>query len=79
MSDDDRMSIEGEMAKPFRVYTLDIDDKPYECVGEYETIAEVRAHRWRLDKRYKIQVPDGPKFLTRQEFGEWTKTQASGL
>lgn len=74
MSHDDRMAVEGEMAKPFRVYTLDIDDKPYECVGEYDTIAEVQAHRWRLDKRYKIQV-SGRNFLTRPEFEDWAKTQ----
>jgi hypothetical protein len=73
VSDDDRMSIDGEMAKPFRVYTTDIDNQPHECVGEYDTVAEVQAHRWRLDKRYKIQIP-GRKFLTRPEFGEWVKT-----
>ena len=73
MSDRDRrMSIEGEFAKPFRVYTTDIDDKPFACVGEYDTIAEVQSHNWRLDKRDKIQVP-GRKYLTRAEFGEWAK------
>ncbi|MFZ2155499.1 MAG: hypothetical protein WAV72_05180 [Bradyrhizobium sp.] len=71
---DDRMTIEGEMAKPFRVYTTDIDDKPFEVDGEYDTIAEVRSHKWRLDKCYKIQTP-GRKFLTRHEFEAWAKTQ----
>ena len=71
---DDRMTIEGELAKRFRVYTTDINDKPFERVGEYDTIAEVRARKSRLDKHYKIQTGDRT-FMTRHEFDAWAKTQ----
>jgi hypothetical protein len=67
------MKIEGERGLQFGIYTLDIDESPYERVFECETIAEVESYRWRNDKRYKIQVP-GRRYLTRSEFAAW-KTQ----
>ncbi len=67
------MEIEGEPAKRFKVFRTDIDDKPYECLAEYDTIDEVRAHRWRLDQRYRIWV--GGQFMTRAEFEAWAKEQ----
>ena len=54
MSEPETVTAEGEPVKRFRVYWCDIDYKPYECEGEYDTIAEVRAHRRRPDRRYKF-------------------------
>jgi len=55
------------------VYYADIDNKPYESEAEYETVAEVFAHLYRLDRRYKIRV--GGKYLTRDEFTKWATEQ----
>ena len=41
--------------------------------NEYDTVDGVKAHRWRLDRRYKIEV--GRKFMTRNKFEEWAKRQ----
>ena len=71
MSDGDKLKIEGERTKRFRVYRTDIDDESYECEGEYDTVDEVNAHRWRLDRHYRIEV--GRKFMTKSEFAEWAK------
>ena len=65
------MKIEGEPVKRYRVFRLDINDEPFECDGEYETLAELRTHRRRLDRRYKICV--GRKFMTDHEFEDWKK------
>ncbi|MGC2221017.1 MAG: hypothetical protein WA624_00910 [Methylocella sp.] len=67
------MEIEGAPVKRFRVYYCDINNEPHECEGEYDTIDQLNAHRWRLDRRYKIAV--GGKFLTRTEFAAWVKQQ----
>jgi hypothetical protein len=40
-------------------------NEPFEVEAEYETPAEVLAHRYRLDRRYKIRV--GGKYLTRND------------
>jgi hypothetical protein len=74
MSEPETIPVEGEWVKQFRVYWCDVDNRPYECEGEYDTIAEVRAHRFRPDRRYKIRV--GATFMTRPEFEEWAKNQA---
>jgi hypothetical protein len=63
----------GEPTKRFRVYYCDIDNNPYECEAEYDTISEVLAHRGRPDRRYKIFV--GQKIMTRAEFEAWSKDQ----
>lgn len=65
------MKIEGEMMKRFAVYRTGINEDPHEREGEYDTLEELKAHKWRLDRRYKIRV-DG-KFMTRPEFDEWAK------
>jgi hypothetical protein len=62
---------EGELAKRFRIYWCDIDNNPYDCEGEYDSTEEVRGHRFRLDRRYKIRA--NGKFYTRKEFEEWAK------
>jgi hypothetical protein len=67
------MKIEGERVKRFRVFRCDKDNHPYEIQGEYDTVAELRAHRWLADRHYKIAVAG--KFYTRPEFDEWIKTQ----
>ena len=41
------MKIEGEPSRRFKVFRTDIDDNPYECLAEYDTIEQVQAHRWR--------------------------------
>jgi len=68
------MKVEGEIGKPFGIYWLDINDHPHECEAEYETIEQVRSHRYRLDRQYKIRVR-GRKYLTRTQFEEWAKKQ----
>jgi hypothetical protein len=68
-----RTKIEGEPSKRFRVYYADIENNPYECEAEYGTVAEVFAHGYRLDRRYKIRV--GGKYLTRDEFRKWATEQ----
>ena len=50
--------------KRFGVYRCDSDGNPYECVAEYDTPAELRAHRWGLNYRYKIRI--GGKFYSRK-------------
>jgi hypothetical protein len=69
---EDAMEIEGERNKRFHVYRVDSKGDTYECLGEYDTIAEVRGHRWRMDYRYKIRVRG--KYLTRTEFEKWAET-----
>ncbi len=66
------MQIEGKKAKPFRVFTTDTDNNPHDLVAEYDTVGEVQTHKWRLDKRYKIEIR-GRKFLERREFDDWAK------
>ena len=65
------MFSEGESSKRFRIYWCDINYEPYQREAKYDTIAEVRAHRYRLDRRYKISL--GRKFVTRIEFEGWAK------
>jgi hypothetical protein len=65
------MEIEGEPTKKFRVYRTDINNEPFQCVGAYNTVAEVRAHNGRPDRRYKIEVRR--KFYTIAEFDQWVK------
>jgi hypothetical protein len=69
------MKVEGEPGKRFRVSRTDINSDPFECEGEYDTIAEVRAHRYRADRRYKISVTR--KFMTRTEFEAWARMNDS--
>jgi hypothetical protein len=57
--------IEGAPSKRFAVYRCDHDGNPYERIAEYDTPAELRAHRWRLDYRYKILI--GAKFYNRAD------------
>jgi len=63
------MKVHGERTKRFRIFRTDINDEPFECEGEYDTVAEVRAHRYRADRRYKISV--SRKFMGRTEFEAW--------
>ena len=65
------MQIEGAPPKRFHVYSCDIDNNPHAREGEYDTLEELRAHRWRLDRRYKIRVAG--KFFERKEFFAWIK------
>ena len=66
------MKIEGEPSKRFRIFRLDGDGEPSECVCEFDTVEQVR---WptRQDRRHKIRV-DG-KFMTATEFAKWAKSQ----
>jgi hypothetical protein len=66
--------VEGKAPKRFRIYRLDINGEPYESLGEYDSISEVQAHRYRQDWRYKIRV--NGKWLTRREFDAWAKEQS---
>jgi hypothetical protein len=66
--------IEGKDSKRFAVYSTDINSGLNELEAWYDTIEEVNAHPYRLDWGYKIRIP-GHRFLTRQAFGEWAKTQ----
>jgi hypothetical protein len=65
------VKIEGHIENRFKIYWCDIDNKPFEVEAEYETPAEVLAHRYRLDWHYKIRV--GGKYLTRKEFEKWAR------
>jgi hypothetical protein len=65
------MKIEGHIEKRIKIYWCDINNEPFEVEAEYETPAEVLAHRYRLDRRYKIRV--GGKYLTRDEFEKWAR------
>ena len=68
------LQIPGEPAKPFRVFRCDRNGEPYELEAEYETIAQVRAHRYRLDRTYRIYIRRRP--YTRFGFEEWAKQHA---
>lgn len=54
MSEKRHSTVEGTPSKKYRVYTSDSDGRLRELVAEYDTLEELKAHRWRLDKRYKI-------------------------
>jgi hypothetical protein len=63
-----------EPIKKFRVWLTDKDNRPYELVGEYDTVAEVRTHPWRQARRHLIEVTGKfNKFYTLSEFNEWVK------
>lgn len=68
------MRIGGEHGKRFRVFRTDIDDRPYECEAEYDSMEQVRSHRWRADRRYKISV--SRRFMTRAEFDAWARSKS---
>jgi hypothetical protein len=59
-------SVEGVPPKRFRIYRCDIDGKPFGLEGEYDSVAQVRAHRFRLDRTYLIEV--NRRFYTREAF-----------
>jgi hypothetical protein len=67
------MEAEDEPAerKRFRIFWCDIDGNPYECEAECDTADEVRSHRYRLDRLYKIRL--GRRLYTREEFEELAK------
>lgn len=69
----ERMTVEGEPGPRFHVYQCDLKGDPVICLAKYHTIAEVHAHRWRRDMRYKILVDRKP--MTMNEFLKWAKTQ----
>ena len=75
MGDGNRMTIEGEPTKRFRVWWMGENDMPYKCEGEYDTVEELNEHKWRLDRHYKIEF--GRKYITRREFSEWAKMNSS--
>lgn len=70
------MKVEGEPGKRFRVFRTDINAEPFECEGEYDTVAGVRAHRYRADRRYKIFVRR--RSMTRSEFEAWARANGPG-
>lgn len=59
-------AIPDELTKKFRVWLIDRDGGPHEAVGQYNTVAEVREHRWRHAGRHLIEV--GGTFYTLSEF-----------
>lgn len=65
------MKVEGGARQTLRAFRTDINDEPFECEGEYDTVAGVRAHRYRADRRYKISVRR--RSMTRSEFGTWAR------
>jgi hypothetical protein len=67
------MKIIDAPMKRFRIFRTDIKGDPFECEGEYDTVAELRAHKRRADRRYKISVDR--KFMTDAEFEAWAKGQ----
>jgi hypothetical protein len=69
------IEIEGNPIKRFRIYKCDSKGNPCELVAEYDSIAEVKGHRWRPDRIDKIQVIEqgSRKFLTAPEFAIWMK------
>lgn len=71
------MKVEGIPAKRFRVFRTDINDDPFECEAEYDTVTEVRSHHYRLDRRYKVSVDR--KFMTRAEFDAWAQSDPAKL
>jgi hypothetical protein len=59
--------VDGEKSKRFRVYDSDIDDRPFRCLGSFDTVAEVLTFCRRLDVRYKINVA-AREYLSLPEF-----------
>ena len=57
----------------FLVYRTNILFEPFEQEAAYDTVEQVLAHKWRLDRHYKIRVEG--KYMTRTEFREWAKGQ----
>jgi hypothetical protein len=53
-------------SKRLQVYVADRDSYPGDCVGEFDSLAELRGFRWRQDKRYWIRM-DG-RWINRTEF-----------
>jgi hypothetical protein len=58
--------VEGNSLKKFRIFRLDRDSHPYECVAEYDTRAEVHVHEFRLDWQHKIYT--NGRYYTWPEF-----------
>ncbi|MCK0207393.1 hypothetical protein MWN33_05025 [Starkeya koreensis] len=73
MRPDDIQYADDEMPKRFVVYRLDIDNRPSSVEGEYDTIEEVLAHKWRLDRSYSIRVDR--IHMNRIEFDRWVLLQ----
>lgn len=67
------MKIEGERGPRFRVYALDREGQPRECVFECDEVSELTGFRRRADQRYKWRV-DG-RYLMEAEFEAWKARQ----
>ncbi len=67
----ERPTIEGKPAKSFAIYYCDINNEPFAKEAEYDSVEEIDAHRYRLDRRYKIWA--GGRFVTRKEHRERDK------
>jgi len=66
-------SAEGHVSRRFEVYYMDINNERL-VDGEYETLRQVFAHKFRPDRRYEIGV-DGT-FMTAAEFRKWARGQS---
>jgi hypothetical protein len=65
----DKVKASGKPTKRFRVWRADARGKPHVFEGDYDTVERLRAHRWKSDSNYKIQV--GRKFLTRRQLEDY--------
>jgi hypothetical protein len=55
MATDDRMKIEGEATKPYKLYRVGPDDEIVQLVAEADSRQELsKLHKRRLDWHYKI-------------------------
>jgi hypothetical protein len=71
MATGNKSKIEGGPSKRFRLYRVDINNEPHECIGQYDTVGEVWAEKRRVDWRYKVKVEG--QSLTLAEFSQWAK------
>jgi hypothetical protein len=84
MSEKRHLTVKEPLRKKYRVYTTDPDGRLRELVAEYDTLEELKAHRWRLDNRYKICA--GKKWYLWKRYEKWIEehgpaigdTEASG-
>jgi hypothetical protein len=66
MIEDEGRKIPGERGKRFHVTRVGLNGEHLSHEGEYDTLDELRAHKWRLDYQYKVY--DGRMLMTDAEF-----------
>jgi hypothetical protein len=69
----------GKRSKRYYVYSCGRDGHPADLEAEYDSAGGLLAHRYRLDRHYKILVSAERKFYAwPAEFQNWLQEQMQG-